>query len=143
METQEDQIPLEHTLLFTQDIRKTLVKKIVGVSGGTLPENNLTAALLPKLLDGMDKQTLTRMKIKSEEKRDSEGAKAIVAAFLSSVNANDLTRKNDTPVLASDLVMPENIAQEHDKVTDVRQMAQGTQNDTVEAFNERMGIKEE
>ena len=141
MEKQEDQIPLEHTLLFTQDIRKALVKKIVGESGSTLPPDNLTAALLPKLLDGMDKQTLTRMRIKSEEKRDSEGAKAIVAAFLSSVNANDLTKKNTQAVQQADLIMPDDIAEANDKVTDERQMAQGTQNDTVEAFNERMGIE--
>ena len=142
MEKQEDQIPLEHTLLFTQDIRKALVKKIVGESGSTLPEDNITAGLLPKLLDGMDKQALTRMRIKSEEKRDSEGAKAIVAAFLSSVNANDLTKKNTLAVQQTDLIMPDDIAEANDKVTDERQMAQGTQNDTVEAFNERMGIED-
>lgn len=139
MENNVDAIPIEQTLQYTQGIRKGIIRKIVKDSNDpNVPEDKTEANLLVNLLNGMDKVALTQMKIKSEEKRDTEGAKAIVAAFLSTVNANDLATKRTDQVNPDDLSMPDDIAALHDKVTDERQMAIGTQHDTVEKFNERM-----
>lgn len=128
-------------IAFTQDVRRKLIKAIVNEnSDGSVQVPQKGGIMLVQLLDGMDRVTLTKVKIKSDEKQASDGGKAIVAAFLASINATDLKPKAVTEVDPLLLEMPATVYTENDSVSDNRMMSIGTQKDDMESFNTRMGI---
>ena len=81
---------------FTQNKRKALIEKMEKIQGGIEEDSELIGAYT-RLLDGIDKQELSKMKIKSDEEQGDKNRAAIQAARQL---ATSFSRQRTNPFLA-------------------------------------------
>lgn len=102
---------LEDELLsYTREKRKALVEKL---TDGGVPTDTKDQSILLAALDGLDRSALTRMRIRTDEKAntDNANAAAIIAKTLMSIRSNSgflsHTTDREIPVLSNDIPHPE------------------------------------
>lgn len=81
---------------FTQNRRKALIEKMDNLNRGIAEDPELIGAYV-RLLDGIDKQELSKMKIKSDEEQGDKNRAAIQAARQL---ATSFSRQRTNPFLA-------------------------------------------
>ena len=89
----DESIEDSRRLEFTQKLRENLIKKlVVDINSPNVPTNEDGVKLLTSLLDGMDRTTLSKMKIKSEDNLANNAAQtsAQVAQLLSMIIPEDI-----------------------------------------------------
>ena len=89
----EESIEDSRRLEFTQRLRENLIKKVVvDINSPNVPSNEDGVKLLTSLLDGMDRTTLSKMKIKAEDNLANNSAQtsAQVAQLLSLIIPEDV-----------------------------------------------------
>lgn len=93
----------EDSLNYTQNIRKRVVEDLI--QGGKMPSDPKDRAQLLATLDGMDRQVLTKQKIKIEEK--SADADRLAAEVMAAIVAQTRGRSPfERPVIEGQVVQP-------------------------------------
>lgn len=141
----EDTLSDEAELLFTRNVRLSLVKQYT--KNGIVPQDPEQAEVLLKALKDMDGSTFTRMKIRADDKANETNANsaALIAEALKSINGNTGRVEVDTATALT--AIPEAVLQlpPHLQKAEVipGELDQGTQNTTYEEFMKNAGVDEE
>lgn len=102
-QTQQNELSVEDKRLeYTQAKRKLLIESLT--KNDDLPEERGDKMVLLAALDGMDRASLTRLRIKTEDKaaNNAAAAAAMIAELLTTVSSNRLEVPNvtrSTPIL--------------------------------------------
>ena len=141
----EDSLSDEAELLFTRNVRLSLIKQYT--KNGIVPQDPEQAEVLLKALKDMDGSTFTRMKIRADDKANETNANsaALIAEALKSINGNTGRVEVDTATALT--AIPEAVLQlpPHLQKAEVipGELDQGTQNTTYEEFMKNAGTDEE
>ncbi len=112
------QMTEDDVLVYTRGKRMALATEL---TKNGIPTERDTASLLLNTLDGLDRSSLNRLKIKAEEKanKNNENAAAIIAQMLGKIDSRTLyqmpgVERKDIPSLPSHIPTPEIVEGELD-----------------------------
>lgn len=104
MSEEQKVITEEEDLQYALSIRRTLVSRVMDSAKTGIPQDNLSASILLDSLTSIERNSIAKMRIKSDNKA-STGSAAIIAQALAQINMGAMKRQDEGTIPT--LIIPE------------------------------------